>query len=156
MRIKLISVGKANQGPFTDLCQEYIRRTKHYTSLDTVILSPVSFRQPQPDRVKLEEGRIIQAECKPGDYLILLDEGGKQLTSMAFSRWLSDKQLQSVKSLVFIIGGAYGFSPELMSSASFRLSLSDMTLPHQLARLVFLEQLYRAYSLIHGSSYHHE
>ena len=156
MRIKLISVGKANQGPYTELAQDYIRRIQHYTRLEIQVISPVSFRTPQPDRTKEEEGRLIRAELNAGDYIVLLDEGGKKMTSVSFSDWIGNKQIQSFKSLVFIIGGAYGFSHDIMQASAFRFSLSDMTLPHQLARVVFLEQLYRAYSLLNGSGYHHE
>ena len=104
---------------------------------------------------KSEEYKLIQKIIKDGDFIVLMDEAGKGLNSVEFSRFISQKTMQNVKNLVFIIGGPYGFSDEMYKRADHKMSLSAMTFSHQMVRLFFVEQLYRAYTIIKGEKYHH-
>lgn len=107
------------------------------------------------DTIKVTEGGLILSKLRPSDYVILLDENGSQYTSVEFSVQLQ-KLMNSGKDLVFVIGGAYGFSPEVYSRADAKISLSKMTFSHQMVRTIFVEQLYRAFTIIKGESYHHQ
>lgn len=102
-----------------------------------------------------KEAALVQKLLNPGDQIVLLDELGKSYTSKAFAHYIEKKQLANVKRLVFILGGAHGFSKSLYAAAHEQIRLSDMTMPHQLVRLVFLEQLYRAFTIIQNEQYHH-
>lgn len=113
-------------------------------------------RQRSVNEQKLEEARLVMEALKPDDTLILLDERGKELSSMAFATFLEQKQNSSVKRLVFLIGGPFGFDDKLYTRANGKLSLSKLTFSHQMVRLFFTEQLYRAYTILKGEKYHHE
>ena len=106
--------------------------------------------------LKEKEGKKILESLKEGDYTVLLDEKGKELRTVEFSTWLGTRLMQPGKRLVFVVGGAWGFAEEVYTKADMKISLSKMTFPHQLVRLIFIEQLYRALSIIKGSPYHHE
>ena len=108
------------------------------------------------DQIKEKEGALIMKNLKPSDDVILLDEHGRQYTSMEFSRLIEDKMSRSGKDIVFVIGGAYGFSKEVYDRSNGLISLSKMTFSHQMVRTIFTEQLYRAFTIIKGEPYHHE
>ncbi len=109
-----------------------------------------------PDQIRQKEGELLLGRIKPSDDVILLDEHGSEFRSIDFARWLSDKMARSGKDMVFAIGGAYGFSDAVYARANGKLSLSKMTFSHQMARTIFAEQLYRAFTIIKGEPYHHE
>ena len=106
--------------------------------------------------LKEKEGKKILESLKEGDYTVLLDEKGKEFRTVEFSSWLGNRLIQPPKRLVFVVGGAWGFAEEVYNKADMKLSLSKMTFPHQLVRLIFTEQLYRAFTIIRGEPYHHE
>jgi 23S rRNA (pseudouridine1915-N3)-methyltransferase len=108
------------------------------------------------ESVRSKEGENILAHIKAGDWVVLLDDKGKEYSSLAFSQQIEKKQLQRIKNLIFVVGGAYGFSKPLYARCDEQLSLSKMTFSHQIIRIIFLEQLYRAYSILHNEPYHHE
>jgi 23S rRNA (pseudouridine1915-N3)-methyltransferase len=108
------------------------------------------------ESVRSKEGENILAHIKAGDWVVLLDDKGKEYSSLAFSQQIEKKQLQRIKNLIFVVGGAYGFSKPLYTRCDEQLSLSKMTFSHQIIRIIFLEQLYRAYSILHNEPYHHE
>ena len=108
-----------------------------------------------PAEARIKEGEQIIKLLEKGDYVILLDETGKEFTSKEFAGYINKKQVANVKHLVFILGGAYGFSDELYQLANEKMSLSKMTFPHQMVRYIFLEQLYRAFTIINNEPYHH-
>ncbi|MFZ4753774.1 MAG: 23S rRNA (pseudouridine(1915)-N(3))-methyltransferase RlmH [Chitinophagaceae bacterium] len=109
-----------------------------------------------PDQLKQKEGELILSKLRPDDRLILLDERGKIFSSIGFSEFIQGQMNQGQKQLVFVIGGAYGFSEEVYKKASYKISLSEMTFSHQLIRIVFMEQMYRAMTILNNHPYHHE
>jgi 23S rRNA (pseudouridine1915-N3)-methyltransferase len=146
MKILVISVSK-NKTDFDDLRNEYMLRISKYFKVEEDILAPGD---------KKQESEKIISRIKTGDYVILLDENGSQIKSEEFAEFLENRMNDSVQRLVVIIGGAYGVSDEIKNRANYTLSLSKMVFPHNLAKLVLFEQLYRAVSILNNSSYHHE
>lgn len=124
------------------------------TDFQTVIIPDV--KNLTGSQLLQREAKLVLEKLKPEDHLILLDERGKSFSSVEFARMIEDKQMQGIKKIVFLIGGAYGFDQSLYDRANGMLSLSRMTFSHQLIRLIFLEQLYRAHTIIKGLPYHHE
>ena len=153
MKIKLVAFTRQDEPYITEGLNEYIKRIKRYTPFQTVLLKPVSSNELT--RVREQEGSTLLKELDETDFVVLLDAGGKQLSSEEFSVLLQQQMNSSRKSLVFVIGGAYGFSAEVLKRANFKLALSKMTFPHQLCRLIFVEQLYRAFSILNNEKYHH-
>ncbi|MFM8962457.1 MAG: 23S rRNA (pseudouridine(1915)-N(3))-methyltransferase RlmH [Flavobacteriales bacterium] len=156
MKVRFLVVGKT---AFEDLKigeLRYEQRLVHYCTFERLELpdvkNPKALSQVQ---IKEKEGEAILSKLKATDYVVLLDENGKSFSSVNFANWLSQKQMQHTGTLVFIIGGAYGFSSEVYERAQFKLSLSEMTFSHQMVRMIFLEQLYRAFSILKGEPYHH-
>lgn len=156
MKVRFIVVGKT---AFDDLKQgehRYQQRLAHYCSYERLdlpdIKNPKALSQAQ---IKEKEGAQILAKITLTDFVILLDENGQQFSSVDFANWITQKQLQHNGSFVFVIGGAYGFSQAVYERAQFKQSLSKMTFSHQMVRMIFLEQLYRAFSIIKGEPYHH-
>lgn len=155
MAIKLIQVHKTENGFIQQGEQEFLKRIKRFISLDIeTIQHGKKWNLLPPIQVKEKEGEKILSKCNPTDYLLLLDEKGKQYSSKAFALQL--EQLLSQGNIVFVIGGAYGFSSEVYARANAKLSMSLMTTSHQLIRLLFLEQLYRAFTILHNHPYHNE
>lgn len=155
MALKLIVVGNTVTSYLKEGEQEYLKRLKKYTQLQYVELNlPKQSGKWDKQKLKQEEGKIILAKLKPQDYVILLDELGKEFSSKDFARYI-EKTTASNQSLVFIIGGAYGFSQEVYDRANSKLALSQMTLSHRMVRMFFLEQLYRAFAILRGDPYHH-
>ena len=156
MKVTLIQIDKTTEPYLTEGINIYTGRLKNYCSFDiTTINVPKSVRMRPEKEQKSEEFKLINKLIKDSDCVVLLDEAGKGHTSVEFSRFISQKTMQNVKNLVFIIGGPYGFDEQLYQRAQHKISLSAMTFSHQMVRLFFVEQLYRAYTIIKGEKYHH-
>lgn len=156
MKILLLQVDKTQDSYLTEGIDIYTKRLKNYTSYDvSTIHVPKNVRQRSIAEQKTEEGRLILDHISNEDVLILLDENGKEYTSVEFSAFISKKQNASVKRLIFLIGGPFGFSEKIYERANGKVSLSQMTFSHQMIRLFFAEQLYRAFTILKGEKYHH-
>ena len=157
MRIGLIWVGKTVNKHFVELIDEYAGRVKHYISFDiTVIPELKNTKSLSADQQKQQEGELILKQLQGGDHVVLLDEHGKEFRSVEFSKWVEQKMQTVNKRLVFVIGGPYGFSSDVYAKANEKISLSKMTFSHQMVRLIFVEQLYRAMTIMRGEPYHHK
>ncbi len=155
MHIKLVVVGKTNT-PFVKAgFDEYLKRLKHYVNFTYVELQDVKKFKTKEDLQQAEGEKILSAIAS-SDHVILLDEKGKTFRSVEFARQIEQWQIQSVRQVVFVIGGAFGFSEAVYRRANMKMSLSAMTFSHQMIRLLFIEQLYRAFTIIRGEKYHHE
>ncbi len=156
MKIQLLLSGKTRFPFIREGIEEYRRRLVHYTDFQIRELPELKNSGSWPEKkVKEEEARIILKAIDNRDYVVLLDEGGKQMDSIAFAGFLEKQQYGSFRTMFFVVGGPYGFAGEVYERANLVLSLSKMTFSHQLVRLIFLEQLYRAYTIIRGEPYHH-
>lgn len=157
MKINLILVGKTNSKTNESIIDDYSERVKHYTPFDvTVIPELKNTKSLSQDQQKTLEGEQILRQVQDSDYVVLLDEHGQELRSIEFATWIGKKQQAVSRRLVFIIGGPYGFSPAIYQRANEKLSLSKMTFSHQMVRMIFIEQLYRAFTILKGEQYHHE
>ncbi len=156
MQIQLLLMGKTRFPFIREGLGEYSKRLKRYTDYRIRELPELknSGSWPQP-KVMAEEGKIILKALSDKDFVILLDERGKELDSIHFAEFMERKQQESLKSIVFVIGGPYGFSPDVYKRGNMQLSLSKMTFSHQMIPLFFTEQLYRAFTIIRGTPYHH-
>lgn len=156
MKIKLICVGKTVSPYLLEGETEYLKRLKHYGKVEKIEIPELkNARKLSKDQIKSEEGKLILDKINPNDSLILLDENGTEYSSTKFAQFLQKKMNQSTKGIAFIVGGAYGFSEEIYTKAQGKISLSKMTFSHQMVRLFFLEQLYRAHTILRGEPYHH-
>jgi 23S rRNA (pseudouridine1915-N3)-methyltransferase len=157
MKITLLQTGKTIDRNVAELADLYSGRIKKYSVFDTITLPDVKNTKNMPvQEQKIKEGVKIMQSLNDDDYVILLDEKGKELRTVEFSAALEKMFFLPRKRIVFIIGGPYGFSDSVYSRADFKMSLSKLTFPHQLVRLLFLEQLYRVFTIIKGEPYHHE
>ncbi len=157
MKVALLLVGKTVNKHFVELIDDYASRLTHYVGFDIITIPELkNTKNLTAEQQKQQEGELILKQLQAGDHVVLLDEHGKELRSVEFSR-LMEQRMQTVsKRMVFVIGGPYGFSPEVYAKANEKLSLSQMTFSHQMVRLIFLEQLYRAMTIMRGEPYHHE
>ncbi len=156
MKTKLILVGKTVNKHFVACIDDYVERIGHYMPFEiTVIPDLKNTKSLSESQQKEREGELILKQLQPQDLLVLLDEHGKELRSIELAQWLQKRQATG-KRIVFAIGGAYGFSSAVYERADEQLSLSKMTFSHQMVRLIFTEQLYRACTIIKGEPYHHE
>lgn len=153
MQIVFISVGKTQEQPYKEPCTMYASRIARYTTFSWKETADI--KASTPAEMQEKEAALVLKMLLPGDCVVLLDELGKSFTSKGFAQYIEKKQLANVKRLVFILGGAHGFSKTFYATAQEQIRLSDMTMPHQLVRLVFLEQLYRAFTILHNEQYHH-
>ena len=157
MKILLIVVGKTDQQWLTEGISQYIDRLSHYSQFELQVIPDIrNTRSMEAQVQKVREGEQILKLLQPSDDVWLLDDKGREMTSPEMARWLEKRMSQSTKRLVFIIGGPYGFSPDVYDRVPGRLSLSRMTFSHQMVRLIFVEQLYRAFSILNNLPYHHE
>lgn len=149
-------VGKTDSAELNSLMDLYCSRLKHYVKFDAVVIPDIknSKNLNEPQQKELE-GQEILKRLSPSDRLILLDEGGKTYSSEGFSRMLQKQMNSGLKNLVFVIGGPYGFSDSVYKRAQEKLSLSSMTFSHQMVRVFFVEQLYRAFTILRNEPYHH-
>lgn len=152
----LILVGRTKDKRFASAIADYTQRIIHYVPFSIRVLPEVkNTRALTENQQRQQEGNSILRELQPSDTVVLLDEHGEEMRSVELAAWLQKKQ-NAARRLVFVIGGPYGFSPEVYSRANEQLSLSRLTFSHQMVRLIFTEQLYRACTIIHGEPYHHE
>ena len=157
MEITLIVIGKTNAKYLIEGLDEYTRRLKHYITYNINVIPDIkNTKNLSEEQQKETEGKFILNALKPGDFIVLLDERGKEFSSMQFSDYLQRKMNSGLRRLVFVVGGPYGFSKDIYSKADEKLSLSKMTFSHEMIRLFFTEQIYRAMTIIRGEPYHHE
>ena len=154
MKIELMAIGRTTNRELAQLIEHYADRVGHYVPFKFTALPDVKNTRSQSEALqKAAEGQLFLRAIEPSDWVVLLDEHGKELTSVEMSRYVQRKMQSVPKRLLFLIGGPYGFSDEVRCRAAEALSLSKMTFPHELIRLIFVEQLYRAFT---GEPYHHE
>ena len=156
MQIQLLLMGKTRFPFIQDGVDNYLKRLKRYTNFSIRELPELkntsSWTQP---KVMKEEGMLILKALGDKDFVILLDEHGKEMDSIQFAEFLDRKHQEALKSMIFVVGGAYGFSRDVYDRGNMQLSLSKMTFSHQVVPLFFAEQLYRAFTIIRGTPYHH-
>ncbi len=153
----LLVIGKTDEAYLETGISKYISRIEHYAQFEIKVIPDIKNRKTLSEaQQKKHEGDLILAQFMPGDNIILLDENGKTFSSRGFSLWLERQMGTGCKRMVFVIGGPYGFSQDVYDRANVKISLSEMTLSHQMVRLVFAEQLYRAFTILKGESYHHD
>lgn len=155
MKITLLTVGKTTQPEVKSLCADYAQRISRYVKFEELVIENNAIKLTDAIKIKQKEGELILKKIVPTDYVVLLDEKGKEFTSVQFANWLEGIINLSLKNICFIVGGAYGFSEEVYQRANNKLSLSKMTCNHQLVRAIFSEQLYRGFTIIHKEPYHH-
>lgn len=157
MKTVLLVVGRTVEPYYAAAISDYAERTKHYIPFEIEVIPELKHTKSlSEEQQKEKEGELIRKSLQSGDTVVLLDEGGREYRSVEFARWMEKKLAVVPKRLVFVIGGPYGFSRKVYEAAGERLSLSRMTFSHQMVRLVFVEQLYRAMTILHGCPYHHE
>ncbi|WP_372473616.1 23S rRNA (pseudouridine(1915)-N(3))-methyltransferase RlmH [Capnocytophaga sp. ARDL2] len=157
MTIKLLAIGKTDNKHLIQLIEEYTNRLKHYIKFELDIIPDIkNTKNLSQEQQKQKEGEFILAKLSPTDHLILLDERGKRFTSVAFADELQKKMNAGLKTLVFVIGGPYGFSQQVYDKAYGKISFSDMTFSHQMIRLFIVEQIYRAFTILRNEPYHHQ
>ena len=157
MKVCLTVIGKTDATYFTDAIKEYQNRLVHYIPFEMQVIPDIkNVKNLSESQQKEKEGELILKTLQSGDYLVLLDEKGKDFTSMQFASYMEKKMNSVPKRLVFVIGGPYGFSESVYKAASEKISLSKMTFSHQMIRLIFIEQIYRAMTILNNEPYHHE
>ena len=157
MKVALVLVGKTVNKHFVELIDEYAGRVKHYIGFDIITIPELkNTKSLSVDQQKQQEGDLILKQLQAGDHVVLLDEHGREYRSVELSAYMEQKMQTVNKRLVFVIGGPYGFSPDVYGKANEKISLSKMTFSHQMVRLIFVEQLYRAMTIMRGEPYHHE
>ena len=157
MKITLLVVGRTVDNNIIAGIKDYTQRLSHFAQFDIDIIPELKNAKKMSEAQQKEaEGELILKAINPGDLVVLLDEGGKEFRSTEFASWIEHKQHLSAKRLVFIVGGPYGFSRKVYDCANEKISLSRMTFSHQMIRLLFVEQLYRAHTIINNLPYHHE
>ena len=156
MKITLLAIGKTDNKNLQNLVDDYTKRLSHYISFNFEIISDIKNAKNLTEvQQKEAEGEELLKRLQPSDVLVLLDEKGKQFTSVAFANYLQKKMNSGLKNLVIVIGGPYGFSDAVYAKAQEKLSLSTMTFSHQMVRLFFIEQLYRGFTILRNEPYHH-
>ena len=157
MKITLLTVGKTDKDWVKQGIDIYASRMKHYFPFSIVEIPELKNASSlSQEQIKTKEGELILKNVKPADEVILLDERGREFSSMEFAKALQDKISYTGKDIVFVIGGAYGFSEAVRQRSNLKISLSRMTFSHQMVRAIFVEQLYRAFTIMKGEPYHHE
>ncbi|ATA81027.1 23S rRNA (pseudouridine(1915)-N(3))-methyltransferase RlmH [Capnocytophaga leadbetteri] len=157
MNIKLIAVGKTDNPALQQLISTYEKRLSYYINFELQLLPDIkNSKSLSEEQQKIKEGELILSYVEPSHHLILLDERGKEYTSIAFADELQKKMNTGIKQLTFVIGGPYGFSQAVYQRANSKLSLSKLTFSHQMIRLFFVEQLYRAFTILRNEPYHHQ
>lgn len=157
MTIKLLAIGKTDSTHLQELITEYEQRLKHYIKFELEIIPDIkNVKNLSEVQQKEKEGEAILKRLQPTDVLVLLDEHGKQHTSIEFSKYLQKKMNAGIKRMIIVIGGPYGFSERIYQKAQGKLSLSKMTFSHQMVRLFIVEQIYRAFTILKNEPYHHQ
>lgn len=157
MKIVFIQCGKTRSSEIESLEKEYYKRLNRYISFEFIVIPDLKrTKNLSEEEIKKKEGDLILREFLPGDHIVLLDDKGKQFTSLKFANHLQTLMNRGIKRLVFVVGGPYGFDAAVYAQASEKLSLSAMTFSHQIIRAIFAEQLYRAFTILNNEPYHHE
>lgn len=157
MNIRLIAIGKTDNKDLQSLINDYTKRLSFYVKFDLEIIPDIkNVKNLSEAQQKEKEGELILAKIGPTDQLILLDENGKTFSSIGFSDYLQKKMNAGIKTLVFVIGGPYGFSETVYQKAQGKVSLSEMTFSHQMVRLFVIEQMYRGFTILKNEPYHHQ
>jgi 23S rRNA (pseudouridine1915-N3)-methyltransferase len=157
MKITLLTVGKTDRDWVRQGLDIYVSRLKHYIPFSIVEIPELkNVSALSKDQIKVKEGELILKNLRPTDDVILLDERGKEYSSMELAKIIQDKMAYDGRDIVYVIGGAYGFSDAVYSRANSKMSLSRMTFSHQMVRAIFAEQIYRAFTIMRGEPYHHE
>lgn len=156
MKVKFICIGKTGKPFLEEGENEYLKRLKHYVPVERIEIPDLkNAKNLTVEQIKDQEGKEILSKIQQGDQLFLMDENGKTFSSIDFANFIQQRFNAGGKSLVFVVGGAYGFSPEVYAAAISEISLSNMTFSHQMVRMIFFEQLYRAMTILKGEPYHH-
>lgn len=157
MKTTLLVVGKTVEQHYITAINDYLQRTKRFISFDIEVIPELkNTKSMTPEIQKEKEGEMILKMIQPGDCVVLLDEHGKEMRSIEFAEWMKRKMNTVNKRLIFIIGGPYGFSQTVYGRADEKISMSKMTFSHQMIRVIFVEQIYRAMTILNGGPYHHE
>ena len=157
MKTTLLVVGRTVEQHYITAINDYIQRTKRFITFDMEVIPELkNTKNISMELQKEKEGELICKAFQPGDVIVLLDEHGKEMRSLEFAEWMKRKMNTVNKRLVFVIGGPYGFSQKVYDVAHEKISMSKMTFSHQMIRLIFVEQIYRAMTILHGGPYHHE
>jgi 23S rRNA (pseudouridine1915-N3)-methyltransferase len=157
MNIRLLTIGKTDNKDLQSLIDDYTKRLSFYVKFDLEIIPDIkNVKNLSEAQQKEKEGELILAKIGPTDQLILLDENGKTFSSVGFSDYLQKKMNAGIKTLVFVIGGPYGFNETVYQKAQGKVSLSEMTFSHQMVRLFVIEQLYRGFTILRNEPYHHQ
>ncbi len=157
MKIALLQVGKTNAREYQTIIADYTERLAHYCQFEIITIPELKGTKAlSQEQQKKQEASLILRQVNDNDYVTLLDEHGKELSSTELASWIAKKQQTATRRIVFVIGGPYGFATEVYERADEKLSLSRMTFSHQMVRMIFVEQLYRAFTIIKGERYHHE
>ena len=157
MNIKLFAIGKTDNKALQTLIEDYSKRLSFYIKFDFEIISDIkNAKNLSESQQKEKEGELILSKITATDYLVLLDENGEQFSSIKFAHYLQKRMNSGTKTLVFVIGGPYGFSNDVVQKAVGKISLSEMTFSHQMVRLFFIEQLYRGFTILRNEPYHHQ
>ncbi len=154
MKIELRCIGKTETGYLTEGIEIFRKRLAHYTNFEIVILPDIKNAPTEKSALLKKEGALILEKLSDSDILVLFDENGKQYSSVAFSEFIENKQITNTPRLIFQVGGAFGFSDAVYERANAKISLSAMTFSHQMVRLIIVEQLYRAFTILKGEKYH--
>lgn len=156
MIIKLLGIGKTDDKTLQNLTDVYVKRLQFYNKFEIELIPDIkNVKNLDENQQKLKEGELILNKTSPSDFVVLLDENGKQYTSVGFSEFIQKRFNSGLKQVIFVIGGPYGFSEEVYRRADAKVSLSKMTFSHQMVRLFFTEQLYRAFTILKNEPYHH-
>ncbi len=157
MKILLLTIGNTDKAYIREGIDDYIKRLYYYIPFETKVIPDLKNRSTLSVELQKEkEGQMILNQVVTGDILILLDERGTEFSSVEFSKWMEKKMIAGTRQLVFVIGGPYGFSKSVYERSDFKISLSQLTFSHQMVRMIFVEQLYRAMTIIKNEPYHHE
>lgn len=156
MKIELWAIGKTNEKYLETGIEIFEKRLKNYLPFSLVVLPDVKTKSIDSQSIKKEEGKFILSKLAPDDWLVLLDEQGQQFSSLELSRWLERRLGDSRRKMVFLIGGAFGFSPDVYARSNESIALSRLTFSHQMVRLFCLEQIYRAMTILRNEPYHNE
>ncbi|MCB0395430.1 MAG: 23S rRNA (pseudouridine(1915)-N(3))-methyltransferase RlmH [Flavobacteriales bacterium] len=155
MKISVMAVGETDKSELTTLINDYSKRISRYLPITFDAIPLRKIRSSSPHEQLKAEGRLLLDRISDTEEVILLDSTGKGYTSEAFSDWIQERMNRSTRHLVFMIGGAYGFSEEVIARANGKISLSSMTFTHQMVRIILLEQIYRAFTILNNEPYHH-
>ncbi len=156
MQVKFLWIGKSKDRTYDDIISKYLKKLSHYTSTKIEVLKDPKLKGRDAADVRRAEAKVILDRLDDHHLLVLLDERGKKLASRDLAEWFQHKQNISISHVVFVIAGAFGADLLLKERADFILSLSDMTLTHDMARMVITEQVYRAFTILRGESYHND